>query len=71
MQKLGEFANGVMANLTAVSESYTETPRIEIYGMEGTLICPNPNEFGGPVYLRRSGEDEFVKMPLTHGFKEG
>jgi len=66
-----EFANGVLGTIALVSEGFGETPRIEIYGKEGTLLCPNPNEFGGPVYLKRSGENEFVQMPLTHGFAEG
>jgi len=66
-----EFTNGVMGNIALVSEGFGETSRIEIYGREGTLICPNPNEFGGPVYLKRSGNNECVSMPLTHGFGEG
>ena len=66
-----EFAGGAMGNIALVSEGFSETPRIEIYGKEGTLHCPDPNTFGGPVYLRRSGESEFVQMPLTHGFVEG
>ena len=66
-----EFANGVLGNLTLVSEGFSETPRIEIYGREGTLICPDPNTFGGPVYLKRSGAVEAVSMPLTHGYEEG
>ena len=66
-----EFECGVMGNIALVSEGFGETPRIEIYGREGTLLCSNPNEFGGPVFLKRSGEKEFVQMPLTHGFTEG
>jgi predicted dehydrogenase len=66
-----EFASGVMGNIALVSEGFGETPRIEIYGREGTILCPNPNEFGGPVFVRRSGEKDFMQMPLTHGFAEG
>jgi len=66
-----EYASGVMGTIALVSEGFGETPRIEIYGREGTLVCPNPNEFGGPVLLKRSGEKEFVQMPLTHGYVEG
>jgi predicted dehydrogenase len=66
-----EFVNGVFGNLTLVSEGFVETPRIEIYGSEGTLICPDPNQFGGPVYLRRTGSNDFVSMPLTHGYSSG
>ena len=70
-----EFKNGVLGNLTVVSEGFGETPRLEIYGTEGTLICPDPNTFGGPVLLRRRGnndwgEREFFPMPLTHGFND-
>jgi len=66
-----EFASGVMGGITFAAEGFGETTRIEIYGTEGTLSCPDPNQFGGPVYLRRSGEGEFRQMPLTHGFTEG
>ena len=66
-----EFKSGVMGNLTLVSEGFGETPRIEIYGTEGTLVCPDPNTFGGPVYLKRNGTNEFVSMPLTHGYASG
>lgn len=66
-----EFKNGVLGGLTLVSEGFGETPRIEIYGTEGTLICPDPNQFGGPVYLRRSGSNDTVAIPLTHGYSEG
>ena len=71
-----EFKNGVYGNLTVVSEGFGETPRVEIYGTEGTLICPDPNTFGGPVLLRRKGTNdwgnrEFTSMPLTHGFTDG
>jgi predicted dehydrogenase len=70
-----ELKNGILANLTVVSEGFGETPRLEIYGTEGTLICPDPNTFGGPVLLRRNGpnpwgDKEFFPIPLTHGFSD-
>jgi len=70
-----EFAkNKVIGNITVVSEGFGETPRLEIYGTEGTLICPDPNTFGGPVLLKRKNvkdwEAEFMPMPLTHGFSD-
>jgi len=69
-----EFANGVYGNLTVVSEGFGETPRVEIYGTDGVLICPDPNGFGGPVLLKRKTNEwggEFMPMPLTHGFSDG
>jgi len=66
-----EFTSGVLGGITFVSEGFGETSRIEVYGLEGTLVCPNPNEFGGPVLLKRNGSREFVSMPLTHGYGDG
>ena len=64
------FKSGVFGNITLVSEGFGETSRIEIYGKDGILICSNPNEFGGPVYLKPSHGGEPVSMPLTHGFSD-
>ena len=66
-----ELKNGALASITFVSEGFGETTRIEIYGTEGTLVCPDPNQFGGPVYLKRVGSSEMISMPLTHGFSTG
>jgi predicted dehydrogenase len=66
-----EFESGAMGSLILASEGFGETPRIEIYGTEGTLVCPDPNTFGGPVLLKRNGGGDFVSMPLTHGYASG
>jgi len=63
-----EFDNGVIGNLTVLGECFGETPRVEIYGTNGTLICPDPNTYSGPLYLSRSGSDEFLRVPLTHDY---
>ena len=65
------FKSGVLGNVTLVSEGFAETPRVEVYGKEGILVCPDPNTFGGPVYLKRNGKEDRVSFPLTHGFSEG
>ena len=41
----------VYGGLSVVGECFGETPRLEIYGTEGALICPDPNTYGGPVLL--------------------
>lgn len=41
-----------------------EVPRIEIYGSAGTLSLPDPNTFGGPVRVRRAGEEAWREVPL-------
>ena len=59
-----EFESGVHGTFILTGESFEETPRIEVYGSEGTLICPDPNYFGGPVLLKRSGGSGFMEMPI-------
>jgi predicted dehydrogenase len=67
-----EFAkNKVLGNITIISEGFGEMPRVEIYGREGVLVCPDPNTFGGPVYIRRIGSNENMQMPITHGYNNG
>lgn len=63
------FANGAIGTLiTSFDVWHHHLPRIEIYGTEGTLNVPDPNTFGGPVYLRRAKEPEWQEIPLTHGY---
>lgn len=62
-----DFAAGPIATLITSFDVWSSTlPRIEIYGSEGTLIAPDPNIFGGPVRLRRSGDDGWRDVPLSH-----
>ncbi|PWL70579.1 MAG: oxidoreductase [Clostridiales bacterium] len=68
---LMRFASGVIGTIFVTFDVYaSETPRIEIYGSEGTLSVPDPNTFGGPVRLFRPGSGEFMEIPLTHGYAE-
>ncbi len=61
-----EFQNGVLATVVASFEAYAHNhPPIEIYGDEGTMCCPDPNTFGGPVKILRRGGD-WVDAPLSH-----
>jgi predicted dehydrogenase len=39
---------------------------LEVQGTDGTLSMPDPNRFGGPVRMRRSGETDWREIPLTH-----
>ncbi|WP_134701332.1 Gfo/Idh/MocA family protein [Ammoniphilus sp. YIM 78166] len=66
-----DFENGAIATLITSFDVWgTQVPRIELYGSEGTLIVPDPNTFGGPVYIKRQGSTEWSAVPLTHGFTE-
>ncbi len=41
-----------------------------MYGSQGTLSCPDPNSFRGPVRLRRAGEKAFSELPLVTPYVE-
>ncbi|GGP16392.1 Gfo/Idh/MocA family protein [Oceanobacillus neutriphilus] len=66
-----EFQNGAIGTIITSFDVWgTKTPHIEIYGTTGTLIVPDPNAFGGPVSVKRQDYEDFVNIPLTHGFSE-
>jgi predicted dehydrogenase len=66
-----DFASGVNASLTTSFEVWSHRlPYIEIYGTEGTLNTPDPNQFGGTVLVRRAGEKDWKEYPLSHDYTE-
>ena len=65
------FAGGAIATLMLSFDIWGHgLPFMEIYGSEGTLRLPDPDKFGGPVYLARQGEDAFREIPLRYGHAE-
>lgn len=63
-----DFASGAIGTvITSFDIWAAELPRIEVYGSEGTLSVPDPNNFAGPVRVRRAGAAEWSELPLTHG----
>jgi len=66
-----EFAGGAIGTIITSFDVYSHTlPCMEIYGTEGTLRVPDPNTFGGPVYLRRFNEEEWTQIPLINNYTE-
>lgn len=65
-----DFVSGAIGTITTSFDAFggSSLPPIEIYGSEGTLLVPNPNMFGGPVQLRKKGEQEFTDIPLAHKY---
>jgi predicted dehydrogenase len=62
---LVEFASGAIATLvTSFDVQATRYFNIEVYGSEATLSVPNPNTFGGPVRLKRNGDDAWTDVEL-------
>ncbi len=65
-----DFVSGAIGTITTSFDAFggSSLPPIEIYGSEGTLLVPDPNTFGGPVRLRKKGEQAFTEIPLTHKY---
>ncbi len=64
-----DFANGAVGTIVTSFDVWAaQVPRIEIYGTEGSLSVPDPNIFGGPVFVRRAGASDWSEVPLTHGY---
>ena len=63
-----ELASGKPVTMIVSGEVVaSELPRIELYGSEGTLSVPDPNTFGGPVRLKKKGDETWQEMPLLSG----
>lgn len=66
-----EFDSGPVVTLsTSFDVAGTTHRNIEIYGSEGTLVVPNPNNFSGDILLLKRGETEWREMPLEFGYAE-
>ncbi len=65
------FDNGAVATIFTTFDVHYETQaRFEIYGSKGTLIVPDPNNFGGSIKLLRPEDGELKEMPLLFDYKE-
>jgi predicted dehydrogenase len=66
-----DFASGAIGTLVTSFDVWAHgLPNIEIYGTEGSMRVPDPNNFGGPVSVRRAGAKEWSEVPLMFGFAE-
>ena len=70
-----EFVGGAVGTfISSFDVQASDLPRTEIYGTEATLSLPDPNTFGGPVRLKRSGQgnsgQEWEELPVTRPYRE-
>ncbi len=67
-----EFHSGVTATVISSFEAFGHThPCIEVYGDQGSMTCPDPNTFGGPVKVLRNGDPHgWQNVPLTHIYSD-
>jgi predicted dehydrogenase len=64
-----DFESGAVGTLVTSFDVWSEKQsRIDLYGTEGTLSVPDPNTFGGPVWLWRSDENAWTEVPLSHPY---
>ena len=62
-----DFANGAVGTMLMTFDVWRAgLPRMEIYGSEGSLRVPDPNNFGGAVELWRHDAREWRTMPLIN-----
>jgi predicted dehydrogenase len=69
-----DFADGAIGELTMSfdvwhSKHDWEHPII-VFGTEGSMLVPDPNNFGGTVLVRGAQDSEWSEVPVTHGNAE-
>lgn len=66
-----DFESGALGQLTTSFDVWGHTmPHIEIYGTEGSLSTLDPNGFGGPIRLRRAGQDSWEDVPVEGPYSQ-
>ncbi|MEG0767229.1 MAG: Gfo/Idh/MocA family oxidoreductase [Clostridia bacterium] len=66
-----QFDNGAVGTIfTTFDVHYASQARLEIYGTKGTLLCPDPNTFGGPIRILRPEQGEYMELPLLFDYRE-
>ena len=65
------FENGAIATVLTTFDIWgAKLPFIEIYGSEGSLSVPNPNNFGAPVQILKRSTGEWEDVPVTRPFAD-
>jgi predicted dehydrogenase len=64
-----EHVDGAITTLTmSFDTAGTRALPLEVHGLEGSLLVPDPNEFSGTTSLKRRGED-WVELPVSAGYQ--
>ncbi|MEM8857571.1 MAG: Gfo/Idh/MocA family oxidoreductase [Chloroflexota bacterium] len=68
---LMQFENGAIGTIIqSFDAAGSNLPRIEIHGDAGSISVPDPNIFGGDVYLQKGGEREWTLIEHSHPYPE-
>ena len=66
-----DFATGAIATVLTTFDTWgAKLPFIEIYGSEGSISVPNPNNFGDPVQILTREKGEWEDVPISRPFAE-
>ena len=66
-----EFGNGAIGQITTSFDVWHHTmPHIEIYGTEGSLRVPDPNGFGGEVWVRGARDSDWQCVPIRSAYSQ-
>lgn len=66
-----DFERGAIGTIIMSFDTWAHNlPRIEIYGTQGTLSVPDPNTFGGPIRVKRAGDDEWSEIAPMFPYTE-
>lgn len=64
-----EHVGGAITTLTMSFDTPgTTAVPMEVHGIEGSLLVPDPNEFSGVTSLKRKGED-WMELPVSAGYE--
>lgn len=71
IEALLELESGVIGSLMTTFDLWDpEHASVTIYGSEGSLRLPDPNTFGGPLFLLRGGAETWEDVPLDAGYAD-
>jgi predicted dehydrogenase len=66
-----EHASGALSTVVMSFDVWAaRLPRIEVYGTEGSLSVPDPNNFGGEVRLFHQDSPEWTSVTATAGYPD-
>ncbi|MBN9173041.1 MAG: Gfo/Idh/MocA family oxidoreductase [Microbacterium sp.] len=64
-------AGGALSTVTFSFDAVASRAEpIEVYGVDGMLVLPDPNHFSGSVHLRRAGSAADEELPVSAGYQD-
>jgi len=64
-------AGGALSTVTVSFDAVASRAEpIEVYGVAGMLVLPDPNNFSGAVHLRRAGSPADEELPVSAGYED-